>query len=159
MGLRSKLEDRKDWNTIKGPIELLAAIKELTHNYQDSKYPITSIYKSIKTLMNIRQDDKEAMVDFIKRFRNAKDIMEAQHGILPLTKYIQTDSHYDEDDREVCEELSKEAYEKFIAYAYIQAASQNRAGKLEEDLANSYVLGQNSYPNELSEAISVVINY
>ena len=99
---------------MKEPIELLAAIKELTHIYQDSKYPITSIYKSIKMLLNIKQDDKEATADFVKRFRNAKDIMEAQHGILPLTKYIQTDSHNDEDDREVCEELLKEAYAKFI---------------------------------------------
>ena len=109
--------------------------------------------------MNIRQDDKEATADFIKRFRNAKVIMEAQHGILPLTKYIQIDPHYDEDNKEVCEELSKEAYERFIAYAYIQAASQNRAGKLEEDLTNIYVLGQNSYPNKLSEVINAVINY
>ena len=74
-------------------------------------------------------------------------------------RYIQMDSHYDEQDKEVCDELSKEAYEKFIAYSYIQAASQNWAGKLEEDLANSYALGHNSYPNELSEAISAVINY
>ena len=122
--MRGKLERRKNWADIKGPIELLAAIKELTHNYQDSKYPITSIYKSIKTLMNIKQDDKEATADFVIRFRNSKDIMEVQHGILPLMKYIQTDSHYDENDKEVCDELSKEAYEKFIAYAYIQAASQ-----------------------------------
>ena len=95
-------------------------------------------------LMNIKQDDKEATADFVKRFRNTKGIIEAHHGVLPLTKYIQTDPHYDEHDKEVCEELSKEAYEKLIVYAYIQAASQNRAGKLEEDLANSYALGQNS---------------
>jgi len=44
-GLRAKLEARKNWNDgtddrIKyKPINLLKAIKEITHNHQDSKYP------------------------------------------------------------------------------------------------------------------------
>ena len=40
-GLKNKLQSRKDWDNIKNkPIETLNAIKQITHNYQDSRYPI-----------------------------------------------------------------------------------------------------------------------
>ena len=159
LGLKGKLEGRKDWANIDDPIKLLRAIKELTHNYQDSKYPIASIYKSIKTFINIKQDEKESAADFVKRFRNARDIMEAQHGKLSMKKYIQTHQNYDENNEALCKQMSEEAYEKFVAYTYILAASQNKAGKLEEDLANNYALGNDTYPDHLSEAINAVINY
>jgi len=44
-GLKAKLEARKDWNIGSNrirfnAINLLKAIKEITHNFQDNKYPI-----------------------------------------------------------------------------------------------------------------------
>ena len=44
-GVKAKLEARKDWNTGSNrirfnAINLLKAIKEITHNFQDNKYPI-----------------------------------------------------------------------------------------------------------------------
>ena len=71
LGLRGKLERRKDWNTLKTPILLLQAIKEIIHNYQDNKYSISSIYRSIKSFINIKQEEKETPADFIKRFKNS----------------------------------------------------------------------------------------
>ena len=60
LGLKGKLEQRKDWDSqIKHKaIKLLDAIKEITHNYQDSKYPIALLLRLIKTFMNIKQEEK-----------------------------------------------------------------------------------------------------
>ena len=63
---------------------ILKAMKEITQNYQDSRYPIESIFKAIKNAVNIKQDKKELLAVFTKRFKNAKDIMETQHGKLTL---------------------------------------------------------------------------
>ena len=53
-GLKNKLEARKDWEDMENkPIKLLKAIKEITHNYQDSRFPIASIFKAIKTVMKL----------------------------------------------------------------------------------------------------------
>ena len=46
-----------------------------------------------------------------------------------------------------------------MAYTYIQGPDKNRSGKLEEDLVNHYVLGQDMYPTDLASATSMVMNY
>lgn len=155
-GLKNRLESRKDWANIKNePIKLLRAIKEVTHNFQDNKYPITSIYKSIQTVMNLKQEEKESISSFTKRFKSAVDIMETIHGKLPLTKYVNT-MIGSKDEKRVYRE---EAYDKFIAYAYLQAADKNKVGKLDEDLANNYAMGQDEYPIDLAKATDLIIGY
>ena len=85
------MEAKKDWENIENnTIELLKAIKEIIHNYQDSCYPIASIFKAIKTVTHISQKEKELLAAYTKRFKNAVDIMETQHGKLKLSKYIET---------------------------------------------------------------------
>ena len=54
---------------------------------------------------------------------------------------------------------SEESYEKFIAYTFIQGTDHSRTGKLEEDLANKFTLGVNSYTCDLSNVTNMVINY
>ena len=119
-GLRNKLEARKDWEDMENkPIKLLKAIKEITHNYQDSRYPIASISKAIKTVMNIHQEEKEPLAVYTKHFRNAVDIMETQHGKFKLSKYIETLHNYWENDPKRCDYQPEQAYERFVAYIYI----------------------------------------
>ena len=160
IGLKNKLEARKDWKDFKqDPIKLLKAIKEITHNYQDSRYPISSIYKSLKTVLNIEQQEKETLATYTKRFKNATDIMETQHGKLNMSKYIKTLEDYDEDDNDICQQQSEEAYDRFIAFAFIKGADPNRSGKLDEDLSNQFALGQDMYPTDLANATKMIINY
>ena len=129
-------------------IQLLEAIREIIHNYQDSKYPIALIFRSIRVFINIKQEEKESLADFTKRFRNLKDIMEAQAGKFQLREYITTLDKYDESDTDKINEQLDEAYDRFIAYTYIQAVNQNKAGKLDKDLANQFPLKDDKYPKE-----------
>ena len=80
----------KYWETyIKNqPIGILKAIKEITHNYQYSRYPIESILKAITNVANIKQDENEYLEAFTKCFKNAKDIMETQHWKLTLKSIL-----------------------------------------------------------------------
>ena len=47
-------------------------------------------------MVNIKQDKKEYLSAFTKRFKNTKDIMETQHVNLTLSKYIKTLPEHDE---------------------------------------------------------------
>ena len=159
MGVKNKLENRKDWKFIKdrhNPILLLKAIKEITQNYQDSKYPIASIHKSIITLFTIKQDEKEGLAAYTKRFKNAQDIMEAQHGKLTLEQYVKKMPDYDVEENE---EYTEKAYKSLMAYTFIMGADPKKSGKLAEDLANNFALGDDKYPKDLSSATDALVNY
>jgi hypothetical protein len=83
LAVKNKIESRKDWLTIKASskaIDLLKAIKEITQDYQDNKYPLVSIKKAIQAVLTIKQDEREGLVTYTKRFRNAVDHMEALQG-------------------------------------------------------------------------------
>ena len=89
----------------------------------------------------------------------SKDIMEAQSGKLTLTNYVKTITGYDDMDKETINKEIDKAYDRFIGYAFVQAVSQTKAGKLEEDLANQYALNDDKYPIDLPSATNAVINY
>ena len=52
--MQNKVEARKDFTTaIKGdPIELLKAMKQHALNFQDTRYPMSIIYDSIKAVLD-----------------------------------------------------------------------------------------------------------
>ena len=129
-GVKNKLEARRDWEELESehdPIQLLQAIKAITQDYQDSKYPIASIYKALTTLFNIRQEEKEGLSAYIKRFKNAQDIMEAQHGKLDLMQYVTKMDDYEEDQHD---EFEAQAYNQLLAYIFVQGADPKRSGDL-----------------------------
>jgi hypothetical protein len=76
-----------------------------------------------------------------------------------MGKYIETLEDYDEYDTDKCQQQSEEAYNRFIAFAFIKGADPNRSGKLDEDLANQFALGQDMYPTDLANATNMIINF
>ncbi len=158
-GVKNKLEARRDWQTLEeehSPIDLLKAIKEITQDYQDSRYPIASIYKSLSTLFNIKQDEKESLSAYIKRFKNAQDIMETQHGKLELLSYITKLDEYNENRHD---ELADTAYNKLMAYIFIAGTDPKKSGNLLKELSNDFALGSDKYPKTVATAASAVANY
>ena len=91
-GMQSKIKARKNWNDkiYNNPIKLLSAIKECAHNYQDERYPVASTVKAMKALMNMRKADNENLVDYARRFANAKDVCKLLGGQLIFKKLIES---------------------------------------------------------------------
>jgi len=165
-GLRAKLESRKDWNDgtdgkIKyKPINLLKAIKEITHNYQDNKYPMESMYYCLRTLFVMKQEENEGLNDFTKRFNNAVDIMETTHGPLPMTAYLRTREDYtNASNQEEKTKVVSTQYNRFKAFIYLKALDGKRSSKLVEDLGNQYALGTDQFPTTVTRATEAVVAY
>ena len=135
-GVKNKLESRKDWSAIKSSndaIELLRAIKEVTQDYQDSKYPMLSIQRSIANTVSPKQMENESLVDYTKRFRNQIQLMLSLGGKLTLPAYVIKLPGYDPD---LHEELENEAHESLMALCYVLGC--NKAPSLMKDLNNAY---------------------
>ena len=92
--LQHKLQARKDFEeVIKGnPIKLLDAISEHSMSYVENKYPFSIALDAIKNYINLKQTDDESLVDYTRRFKSAKKIMETQiGGELELPKLAKLD--------------------------------------------------------------------
>ena len=158
-GLKNKLEARKDWEALKDkgdPIQLLTAIKEITQNFQDSKYPIAAVHKSIVDFFAIKQGEKEGLPAYTKRFKCAQDMFEQHSGKMALTEHIKKMEDYNDTKKE---EYQEKAYNQLVAYTFIVGSDAKKAGQLSDDLANHYALGDNKYPQDLVSATATVSNY
>ena len=157
--LKNKLEAKKDWKVIKDkgdPIQLLTAIKEITQNFQDSKYPIATVHKAITDFFMIKQGEKEGLPAYIKRFKCAQEMLEQHSGKMALTEHIKRMQGYNDTRKE---EYYEKAYNQLLAYTFIMGSDAKRAGQLSNDLANHYALGDNKYPQDLVSATETVSNY
>ena len=165
--LKAKLEARKEWNKgdadlqIKyNAINLLKAIKEITHNYQDNKYAMESIYFSLKNIFTMKQEENENLTEFTKRFNNTFDIMETQHGVLSLSAYLANRSDYKAATTSTDKKaIHKREYDGFKAFVYLKAVDQRKSGKLVEDLGNQFALGNDQFPKTVVKATEAVVAY
>ena len=68
---------KRGWKTVqKNPFEIKKALREATHKYQNSRCAIGTVATSIRTLLNMKQEKGESLVEYANRFKNTKDIME-----------------------------------------------------------------------------------
>ena len=178
--MQNKLLGRKDFETkiYNNPIKLLIAIKEHSLNFQESRYEMTIIAESIKNFFNTKQNNSESLQEYTRRFKSAKEIMESHiGGPIPLEKYIELSKEYKEDlkqyENDVMnnatsneskpkindEKYVKKASSKLYAYIYINNADKNKYESLLKNLNQQFSLGNNQYPNSITEANGVLNNH
>ena len=159
--LQHKLQARKDFESeIKGdPIKLLDAISEHSMSYVENKYPFSTALDAIKNYINLKQIEDESLVDYTRRFKSAKKIMETQiGGELELPKLAKTDPRWMEikDPKEWVTnqqaECKARAYKRFTTFLYLENADRTKYGSLLSGLATQYSLGQDQYPLTVEEA-------
>ena len=64
-----------------------------------------------------------------------------------------------EKDQESEEKLQQQAYNKLLAYLFLNRADKARLGKLIEDLANQYAIGYNNYSSDMAAASVMILGY
>ena len=80
--MRTKLQGRDNFLTdIKtNPIKLLSAIKEHALSYESTKYTQKTICDAMKSFVNIKQREDESNIDYLKRFKVARDVFKSHAG-------------------------------------------------------------------------------
>ena len=165
--VKVKLEHRADWEDIKtnhDPIALIKAVKQVTHNLSDKKYPVASICHAFKSLFTIRQAESESLNSYYQRFQNTMEIAEILHGKLGMEKYVDyLLEDYEEDEMPEEEEKAKmkdQGYNRLVAYLFLEGIDHNRTGNLLKDLNNNYAFqSEQVYPVDLPAAVEMVVNY
>ena len=66
-----KIEEHTEFSTKieDDPVELLEAIKGLMHDTVRAVYPMSLIMDALSKLLNVRQQEDEQLLDFVKRFK------------------------------------------------------------------------------------------
>ena len=94
--IQSPMEEHPDFEvTIRDdPIELLKTINILMQDTIRAKYPNASLHDVMMRLFNLRQQEHERLTDYVKRFKQTKDVVKAHMGSRWLKLFVEHTEEY-----------------------------------------------------------------
>ena len=176
--MKSKIQSRKDYLTnVKGkPVELLQAIKQHALSYESTQYRMKTVCDAMKSFVNLRQKEDESSIDYLKRFKAARDVFYSHTGkgfCFPVL--LENDANYvtqlrtsvetlrTPEEREVAkkamQDIAKKHMDEFHAYVYLENADRTRYGSIVTGLESQFNLNNDQYPKTLIDAQNVMENH
>ena len=71
-------------------IELLKVIQILMHDPVRAKYPYASLTEAVARTLNIKHMESENLIDYVKRFKQARDILTSHIGSKVFDQLLKT---------------------------------------------------------------------
>jgi hypothetical protein len=160
--MQNRIEEHPDFeSTIRDdPIELLEKIKVLMYDPIRAKYPYASLTEALIRLMNIKQFEQEQLLDYIKRFKQFRDITKSHVGTDMLDKFVENTREYrEETGTENKKVIKAEAFNKWMAYLLIRNSDQAKYGSLMNGLVSQFSMENNQYPKTVTAATDILSNH
>src|SRR5210317_1915166 len=135
--MQARIEEHPDFETKieDNPIELLDAIKTLTHDTVRATYPLASITDAHTRFVNAKQGENEFLLDYVKRFKQLCDVAKSQTGTGFLNECIKRLEQYNSlSTTDEKKEYKKEAYDTWTAYLLMRGVDQAKYGSLMKNL-------------------------
>jgi hypothetical protein len=172
--MRNKVESLPDYPDLEEKddyVGLLKRIKELVYSTDNTQYEFWRIQASFVKLATMKQDPKETVNNYAKRFLAQVEATESMWGpLVPSMAIRKEEIHFDEEDddatrKKVLEEQAQleaedryKARSKFLACLFLAGSDRERYKSVVDDLGNDYTLGKANYPNDVAGMLNLLTN-
>ena len=160
--MQNRIEEHPDYEgTIRDdPIELLMKIKVLMHDPIRAKYPFASLTEAILRMLHLKQSEDEILLDYVKRFKQSRDITKSHVGTDILDKFIENTREYqDETDDDAKKKMKDGAFDKWMSYLLLRNSDQGKYGSLLTGLSSQFSMQNNQYPKTVRDATDILSNH
>jgi hypothetical protein len=159
--MQSRIEEHPDYeSTLKNnPIAVLEAIKTLMHGPVQAQYPLVSMTDALSRLVNAKQQESETLLDYVKCFKQLRDIAKSQLGNTILNEFVEHQTGYAAASTNEKLVKKQEAYPRWMAYLLIHGTDQTKYGSLQKGFVSQFLLGNDQYPKSITAAIDVLSNH
>ena len=143
------------------PIKLLKAVRVLMHDPARAKYPMASMTEAIlRALQYTEQKEDENLLDYVTRFKSAKNVLKSHVGKDVLHKFIEhTEEYRNELDTTKQQTMKDESFDSWMAYLLMKNSDQKKYGSLTLGLSSQYSMGNNQYPKNITAATDILSNH
>jgi hypothetical protein len=160
--MQDRIEEHPDFeDKIRdNPIELLKAIKVLMHDPVRARYPFASLVDTIWLLMTTKQRDGESLLDYVKRFKEARDVIESQLGLKFLDEFVENLPEYrNEKNKTKQKALKDEAFGRLVSYLLLKNSDSAKYRSLVNGMQSQYSMGNDQYPKQIIEVTDILSNH
>ena len=94
--IQSRIEDHPEFETKirDDPIMLLQTICILMHDTVRARYPYASLFDAVTRLLNMRQQEHEHLNEYVKCFKQARDVLRSHVGTEILNHFVTNTQEY-----------------------------------------------------------------
>jgi hypothetical protein len=172
--LRNKLESLPKFSNLEEKddfVGLLKRIKDLVYSTDNTQYEYWRLQASFVKLANLKQEQKESINGYAKRFLAQVEATESLWGPLVPTAAIKRDEvQFDEEDdketrkkimedqAQLDEEERSKARGKFLACLFLAGSDRERYKTVVDDLGNDFTLGKANYPEDVAGMLHLLTN-
>jgi hypothetical protein len=160
--MQNRIEEHPEFETTicDDPIELLNKIKVLIHDPIRAKYPFVSLTEAISRMLKLNRSENEGLLDYVKRFKESRDIMKSHIGTDILSKFVENTLKYcDETSTTLKQEMKHGAFDRWMAYLLIRNSNQAKYGSLSNELLLQFSMQNNQYPKTSTTATDIWSNH
>ena len=154
--LRAKIRSNGSYLAKKADSEcgwLLKEIKGIMMRFESKRKPMHSLNEATGNLYAYRQNHA-SMQTFRDEFTTLVDIVKHYGGTFAPHPKLMEDAEGDTD-----EEKQQALHDEWLAMLFMRAADPRRFGALMADLKNLYGRGRDQWPEDLTEAYSMLVDY
>ena len=128
------------------PLMLLEEVKALMHTLIRAQYPFMSLTESLASLVNVKQNNNEQLVDYLERFEQDKMIIKYQLGEKVLNQFIE--NYLDQDKKSSMEQqaLKENGFEAWMKVIFPRGSNQSIYAKLMKEYRKDYANQDGDYP-------------
>jgi hypothetical protein len=126
---------------------------------------MSMILDAMKTLLNTKQKEGKTLLDYTKRFRIAKEVLESHiRGPIILTKIVKAIQGYVEFliievEQKKNWKYKKNVFEQVLAYLYLENSDQAKYGSILSGLITQQSLKNDQYSRTITEANNMLSNH
>lgn len=142
------------------PIKLLESIQNKMHDPERNCYPYESVTEALQRVINMRQNEKESLIEYAKHHKQGMDIIKSQFGTSFLDEFTEKSAEYKvELDTKLQSDMKAKAFKKWSAYLLIKNSDPEKYGKFTATLQSQYNLKKNLYSTTRTDAIEALNNH
>jgi hypothetical protein len=159
--MQARIEEHPDYESkLKHkPIAVLEAIQTLMHDPIQAQYPLVSMTDHLVRLLTTKKRDNKLLSEFMKRFKQTRDVAKSQFASTFLNEFIEHQLTYKKATATEQNDMKKQIYGQWMAYLVLRGCDQLEYGSLTRGLASQFSLGQDQYPKTIQAALDVLPNH
>ena len=159
--MKHRVECHEDYETAEQDadvVALLKIVKELAYGSNDRKYPVRQAVEAWVQLLFLRQDEKEDLTAYYKRFISLVDGVERAYGTISPTVVAEKDKKYSLAGDTKKKKMVEDGRQAMMAMMFMRGAHRGFRPLL-NDLESDFAFGAQLYPSTVADALQVLSEY
>ena len=135
--MKSRIEDNAIYDEIKNnPYSLFDEVKKKMYDTGRDKYPFVTLTDQLDRILNVKQEDSESLMDYTKRFKQARDNAKGSLGATFLKTFVMSTKEYQSLETEgkssECKKLITGGVRTWMVYLLLWNSDTRKYGSLKK---------------------------